>query len=47
MSYEPQAPIHSIYHDLLCILTQNLTPIQTMMCGANESSNQYQSKHKQ
>jgi len=25
----------------------NLTPIQTMMCGAKESSNQYQSKHKQ
>ena len=24
-----------------------ITPIQTMMCGAKESSNQYQSKHKQ
>jgi len=25
----------------------NLTPIQTMIYGAKESSNQYQSKHKQ
>jgi len=24
-----------------------LTPIQTMMCGAKKSSNQYQSEHKQ
>jgi len=24
-----------------------LTPIQTMMCGANESSNHNQSEHKQ
>jgi len=25
----------------------NFTPIQTMMCGAKENSNKYQSKHKQ
>jgi len=28
-------------------LDSNFTPIQTMMCGAKESSNQYQNKHKQ
>jgi len=33
--------------DYCCEFELKNTPIQTMMCGTKESSNQYQSKHKQ
>lgn len=33
--------------DYCCEFGLKIMPIQTMMCGSNESSNQYQSEHKQ
>ncbi|AET01552.1 hypothetical protein MTR_8g014830 [Medicago truncatula] len=36
-----------LHYPTLCVVNSdsNLTPIQTIMCGAKESGNQYQSKH--
>ena len=40
--------VEEIFNQICCeFRSKNLTPIQTMMCGAKESGNQYQGNNKQ